>query len=35
MTGAMNRSDPVKRFMMLEAGGFAGDVPRLMRGQAL
>ena len=35
VTGAMNRSDPVKRFMMLEAGGFAGDVPRLMRGQAL
>ena len=35
VTGAMNRLDPLKRFMMLEAGGFAGDTPRLMRGQAL
>ena len=35
VTGAMNRSNPVKRFMMLEAGGFAGDTPRLLRGEAL
>ena len=35
VTGAMNRLDPVKRFMMLEAGGFAGDTPKLMRGEAL
>ena len=35
VTGAMNRLEPVKRFMMLEAGGFAGDTPRLMRGEAL
>ena len=35
VTGAMNRMAPVKRFMMLEAAGFAGDTPRLLRGEAL
>ncbi len=35
VTGAMNRLAPVKRLMMLEAGGFAGDTPRLLRGEAL
>ncbi len=35
VTGAMNRLAPVKRFMMLEAAGFAGDTPRLLRGEAL
>ncbi len=35
ITGAMNRFTPVKRLMMLEAGGFTGDTPRLMRGEAI
>ena len=35
VTGAMNRLDPLKRLMMLEAGGFAGDTPRLLRAEAL
>ena len=35
VTGAMNRSAPLKRAMMREAGGFAGDTPRLLQGQAL
>ena len=33
VTGAMNRSAFVKRAMMLEAGGFSGEPPRLMRGE--
>ncbi len=35
VTGVMNRMAPVKRLMMLEAAGFAGDTPRLLRGEAL
>jgi 2-octaprenyl-6-methoxyphenol hydroxylase len=35
VTGAMDRLEPVKRFMMMEAAGLAGDTPRLLRGQAL
>ncbi len=35
VTGEMNRLAPVKRFMMMEAAGLAGDTPRLLRGEAL
>ena len=35
VTGAMNRFIPLKRLMMLEAGGLTGDTPKLMRGEAL
>ena len=35
VTGAMNRLNPVKRLMMTEAGGFAGDMPKLLRAEAL
>ena len=35
VTGAMNRSRAVKRLMMLEAGGFTGEPPRLMRGEPI
>ena len=33
--GAMNRCLPLKRAMMLNAGALLGDVPRLLRGEAL
>jgi 2-octaprenyl-6-methoxyphenol hydroxylase len=32
---AVNRLPPLKRFFMRHAMGLVGDVPRLMRGQAL
>jgi 2-octaprenyl-6-methoxyphenol hydroxylase len=33
--GAVNRIAPARRFFMHEAGGAVGDLPRLLRGQAL
>ena len=33
--GAVNRTGPLRRAFMREAAGTAGDVPRLLRGQAL
>jgi 2-octaprenyl-6-methoxyphenol hydroxylase len=35
VTGAMERLPPVKRAMMMEAAGLAGEPPRLLRGEAL
>ena len=35
VVGAMNQSKALKRAMMLNAGGLLGDVPRLLRGEAL
>ncbi|MGC1302192.1 MAG: FAD-dependent monooxygenase, partial [Caulobacteraceae bacterium] len=35
VVAAMNRSKPLKRAMMLNAGGLLGDTPKLLRGQAL
>jgi 2-octaprenyl-6-methoxyphenol hydroxylase len=35
VVGAMNQSKTLKRAMMLNAGGLLGDVPRLLRGEAL
>ncbi len=35
VVGAMNRSQGLKRAMMLNAGGLLGDVPKLLRGQTL
>ena len=32
VTGAMQRSNPIKRLMMLEAGGLLGDPPKALRG---
>jgi 2-octaprenyl-6-methoxyphenol hydroxylase len=31
----VNRIGPARRFFMHEAGGAIGDLPRLLRGQAL
>jgi 2-octaprenyl-6-methoxyphenol hydroxylase len=33
--GVVNRIAPARRFFMHEAGGAVGDLPRLLRGQAL
>jgi 2-octaprenyl-6-methoxyphenol hydroxylase len=35
VVGAMNRSKPLKRAMMLNAGGLLGDTPKLLRGETL
>ena len=32
---AVNRIEPARRFFMQEAGGAVGDLPRLLRGEAL
>jgi 2-octaprenyl-6-methoxyphenol hydroxylase len=32
---AVNRVGPARRFFMQEAGGAVGDLPRLLRGEAL
>ena len=32
---AVNRIGPARRFFMQEAGGAVGDLPRLLRGEAL
>jgi 2-octaprenyl-6-methoxyphenol hydroxylase len=32
---AVNRIGPARRFFMMEAGGAVGDLPRLLRGEAL
>ncbi|MDB5454708.1 MAG: 2-octaprenyl-6-methoxyphenyl hydroxylase, partial [Caulobacter sp.] len=32
---AVNRIGPARRFFMQEAGGGVGDLPRLLRGEAL
>ena len=32
---AVNRIAPARRFFMTEAGGAVGDLPRLLRGEAL
>jgi 2-octaprenyl-6-methoxyphenol hydroxylase len=31
----VNRIGPARRFFMQEAGGAVGDLPRLLRGEAL
>jgi len=33
--GLLDRRESLKRLFINEAAGFAGDVPRLMRGEAL
>jgi 2-octaprenyl-6-methoxyphenol hydroxylase len=32
---AVNRIGPARRFFMEDAGGATGDLPRLLRGEAL